>query len=168
MGVHTVQVIGGEEQARLSLGMGSQAGSATGFDGGGGTGGGACVPAYAPSTAVGPPWPLPGRASYQCSIPVLCTKHEVYLLYWLEVHVSCFLKACRISFVFYHIHARRMLVRSRSVLGADFEVGGMKRTDVILVVFLIDRSLTLPSLTYTHACTPPMYISFTPVFVCRT
>ncbi|CAN0439544.1 unnamed protein product, partial [Ectocarpus sp. 12 AP-2014] len=39
VGVHTVQQITGEEQARLSLGMGSQAGGSTALDGGGGGGG---------------------------------------------------------------------------------------------------------------------------------
>lgn len=42
-GVHTVQHIGGEEQARLSLGMGSHAGA---LDGGAGGGSGMLSHAY--------------------------------------------------------------------------------------------------------------------------
>lgn len=40
MGIHTVQLVGGEEQARLSLGMVSHAGGSAGLDGGAGGGAG--------------------------------------------------------------------------------------------------------------------------------
>lgn len=82
VGVHTVQHIGGEQQARLSLGIGSNAGSGTGFDGGGRAGGGALL------------------SSRICLEYVqICFLNQVGTSLNVMSWNDCFLKVCCVSFV---------------------------------------------------------------------